>query len=154
MAARWRKLKIRTSSSPKMWSTWEWVKRMASTRGRPNRNAAARRSVGVSTRTIPLSSSSFSPGRQRLFFGLSEVQTRQAQPITGIPVDVPLPSMVTRRDMGPGSLAQPLDRPAAEPGVEQADLAAGDLPDPGVVEVAEQEDVVPLGETPLGIGAD
>jgi hypothetical protein len=31
---------------------------------------------------------------------LSEVQTRHGQPITGMPVEVPLPSMVTRRDMG------------------------------------------------------
>src|SRR6185503_1942846 len=140
MAAPWRKLKIRTSSRPKMWSAWEWVKRMASTRGRPNFKACARRSVGVSTSTIPPSVSSFSPGRQRLFRGFSDWQTAQGQPITGIPVEVPLPSMVTRRDMGPGILPQPLDRPAAEPGVEQAHLAAGDLPDPRLVEVAEQED--------------
>src|SRR3954471_7294174 len=79
---------------------------MASTRGRPNRSAWARRSVGVSTSTTPPSISSFSPGRQRLFLGLSELQTRQGQPITGMPVEVPLPSMVTRKDMGLGILAQ------------------------------------------------
>jgi hypothetical protein len=37
---------------------------------------------------------------------LAEPQTSHAQPITGTPVDVPLPSMVTRRDMRRGSLAQ------------------------------------------------
>src|SRR5215210_751616 len=148
MAARCRKLKIRTSSSPKMWSAWEWVKTMASTRGSPKRRACSRRSVGVSTRTTPSPISSFSPGRQRLFFGFGDWQTRHVQPITGIPVDVPLPSMVTRRAMRWGSLPQPLHRPAPEPGVEQPHLAAGDPPDAGLVEVAEQEHVVALGEPP------
>ena len=44
---------MRTSSSPKMWSAWGWVKTMASTRGSPKRSACARRSVGVSTSTTP-----------------------------------------------------------------------------------------------------
>jgi hypothetical protein len=40
--------------------------------------------------------------------GFSEVQTWQVQPITGTPVEVPLPSMVTRSDMALGSLAAAL----------------------------------------------
>ncbi len=82
-----------------MWSAWAWVKITASTRGRPKRIACSRRSVGVSTRTTPAPISSLSPGRQRLLRGLSDVQTLHVQPITGTPVDVPLPSMVTRIDI-------------------------------------------------------
>src|SRR5262249_41842306 len=127
---------------------------MASTRGRPNRSAWARRSVGVSTSTTPSSISSFSPGRQRLFLGLSELQTRHGQPITGMPVEVPLPSMVTRRDMGPGILPHPLPPPPPDPGVEQSPLPPLPLPHPGLMEVPQQQHVVPLGQPPLGIGAD
>src|SRR4051794_26945020 len=154
MAAFCRKLKIRTSSRPKTWSAWAWVKRIASTRGRPKRSACARRSVGVSTRAILSPISSLSPTRQRLFLGLPDWQTAQVQPITGTPVEVPLPSMVTRKDMGLPSLPQPLHLAAAEPGVEQSRLAARDGKHPRLVEVPQEKDIVPFGQPARGIAAD
>jgi hypothetical protein len=48
------------------------------------------------------------------------MQTWQVQPITGTPVEVPLPSMVTRIDIAVGSLAAAPRRGAARPGAEAA----------------------------------
>src|SRR5437660_11661917 len=68
----------------------------ASTRLRPNARACMRISGVVSTRIVLPSFSTAIDGRNRRFFGFSDMQTAHPQPIIGTPCDVPLPSTVTR----------------------------------------------------------
>ncbi len=94
-------LNRRTSSSPKMWSTWLCVKRMASHRHNPSRRACACRSGVASmstTRSIPVESihRTHAPVRVRVSRGSDEVHTAQSHAISGIPPEVPVPRKVKR----------------------------------------------------------
>src|SRR5216684_2353411 len=96
MASRCRKLKGRMSSRPMRWSECECVKRTKSSRGMGNFRSCKRRSGDVSIRKYFPNISIFTDCRSRLLRGSLEVQTVQAQPMTGTPVLVPLPRKVIR----------------------------------------------------------
>lgn len=60
-----------------------------------------------------------------------------------------LPTLGLEVELVPGR--QPLDPPGVEPGIEQADLAAFDLPALGFVKVTQQQNIVTLGESSDGM---
>ena len=70
---------------PCTWSAWACVYHTASTLLTPAASNWRRSSGGVSTSTVPPSSSSNAPWRVRLSRASSEVQTSQSHPTTGTP---------------------------------------------------------------------